>query len=133
DNLNKKLDLYDLDNTELKIRQETQDIKEEILNELGKQNKVLSDKDILINNLQKELKEFKTDYETIISEIEILFPDLGEVSIGRHLTNAPNDSSKYATVLLYNSEYKINSAESNKLKKWLTSKLNTSDILIVKK
>src|SRR5690606_19600026 len=84
DNLNKKLDLYDLDNTELKIRQETQDIKEEILNELSKQNKVISDKDILINNLQKELKEFKTDYETIISEIEILFPDLGEVSIGRH-------------------------------------------------
>lgn len=133
DNLNKKLNLYDLDNTELKIRQETQDIKEEILNELGKQNKVLSDKDILINNLQKELKEFKTDYETIISEIEILFPDLGEISMGRHLNNSLKDSSKYTTVLLYNSENKISNVESNKLKNWLSKKLNTQDILIVKK
>ena len=85
---------YDITNTKLNIRQETKDIKGEIFDELGKQDKILSEKDILINNLHNELNKYKFDNTETIKEITILFPELKNVSIGRHITNANTDSSK---------------------------------------
>ena len=83
--LNQKLIEYNISNTKLEIKQDAKDLKSEILNELGNQNKVLSEKDILITNLKKELGEYKIDYTQILKETAILFPELKNVSLGKHL------------------------------------------------
>ena len=128
DILNQKLLQYDITNTKLNIRQETKDIKGEILDELGKQDKILSEKDILINNLHNELNKYKFDNTETIKEITILFPELKNVSIGRHITNANTDSSKIITVFLYQTDRKTKYIDTEKLKKWLSQKLKTTDI-----
>ena len=130
--LNQKLMEYQIPNTELIIKQDTKDLKGEILNELGNQNKVLSEKDILINNLQTELNEYKVSNTETLKEIAILFPELSNVSLGKHQVNTNTDSVKVITVFLYQTDHKIN-FDTNKLEKWLSQKLNTRDIELVEK
>ncbi len=125
-----KLGQYEITNTELKIRQETQDLKHEILNELGQQNKVVSEKDILINNLQKELNQYKLDNTEVLKEMAILFPELKDVSIGKHITNVNKESEKTTLVVLYHTDKP--SVDIDKIQKWLNQKLKTKDIKIVK-
>lgn len=130
--LNQKLPLYDINNTQLTIKQDTKDLKGEIINELGNQNKILSEKDILINNLQNELREYKIDNTEIIREISVLFPDLKDISIGKHLTNPNTDTTKTMTVLLYKTNNNNQEIEINKITQWLKLKLKTTEIKIVR-
>lgn len=132
DILNQKLLQYDITNTKLNIRQDTKDIKGEILDELGKQDKILSDKDILINNLHNELNKYKFNNPETIKEITILFPELKNISIGRHISNVNTDSCKTEIVLLYQTDDKIKKFDTEKLQQWLSQKLKTTDIKIVR-
>lgn len=129
--LNQKLIQYDIENTKLVLKQDTKDLKSEILNELGNNSKSLSQKDILINNLQAELKEYKIDHSETLKEISILFPELKNVSIGQHFLNLNTDSSKTLTVVLYNIDDKKSKIETGKIKSWLNQKLKTADISLV--
>lgn len=131
EDLKKKLLQYDISNTEINIRQDTKDIKGEILNELGKQNKTLTDKDIIINNLNQELNEYKIDNTETLKELAILFPELKDVSIGRHIINSNTDSTKTMTVLLYQTDKPKQEIEIKKLDLWLKQKFKTDDIKIV--
>ena len=130
--LNQKLSTYGINNTLVEIIQDTKDLKGEILNEIGMQNKVLNEKDIIINNLQKELNEYKVINTETIKEISILFPELRNVSFGKHQINTNTDSLKVITVLLYQSDNKIK-IDTEKIEKWLVQKLKTKDIELVKK
>ncbi len=132
DILNQKLLQYDITNTKLNIRQDTKDIKGEILDELGKQDKILSDKDILINNLHNELNKYKLNNPETIKEITILFPELKNISIGRYISNVNTDSSKTEIVLLYQTDDRIKKFDTEKLQQWLSQKLKTTDIKIVR-
>lgn len=128
--LNQKLIEYKILNTELMVIQETKDLKGEIMNELGNQNKVLTEKDILINNLQKELSEYRIDNTETLKEIAILFPTLKNVSIGRHLINQNTDSLKTITVVLYKND-KNAKIETEKIKNWLSQKLKLSEVILL--
>jgi uncharacterized hydrophobic protein (TIGR00271 family) len=129
--LNQKLLEYDINNTVIEIKQDTKDLKGEILNEIGTQNKVLNEKNILINNLQKELNEFKITNTETIKEIAILFPELKNVSFGKHQINTNTDSLKTITVLLYQSDNKTK-IDTERIEKWLSQKLQTKDVELVK-
>lgn len=128
--LNKKLSKYNIDNTELIIKQDKKDIKNEILNEINNQNRFLDEKDIQINSLKQELLEYKLDDSKIISEISILFPELTNVSLGNH-TQYNNDSIKKMTVLLYQLKNKKSNIEKLKIKKWLELKLDKKNVLLI--
>jgi uncharacterized hydrophobic protein (TIGR00271 family) len=128
--LNHRLYQYQIFNTSLIIKQGTQDLKKEILNELGTQNKALSEKDIIINNLQNEIKEFKFDDTETYKEIGILFPEAKNVSIGKFLLFPNSDSAKIETVVLFHHQEK-EEIDTLKLKKWLIQKLSTNNIKLV--
>lgn len=128
---NQKLNRYGITDTKLEIKQDTKDLKSEILNELSNQNKVLTEKDLLINNLRQELNIYKLDNTDLLNEIEILFPELVNISLGKHQNNQKNNKNKITTVLLYNTNNKED-IDSLKLKKWLVEKLKTKDIILVK-
>jgi hypothetical protein len=130
--LNNKLHEYGILNTELIIKQDAIDIKREILKEIGKQNKNLSEKDLMINKLNQELAEYKFDNLNIINEIQILFPDMKEVSIGKHMKNQDNDSLIAQTILVYKSNKKTARADELKLKLWLQEKLGNKSVEIIR-
>ncbi len=129
--LNQKLIEYNISNTKLEIKQDAKDLKSEILNELGNHNKVLSEKDILITNLKKELGEYKIDYTQILKETAILFPELKNVSLGKHLITQNTNSPKTITVMVYQTSNKTK-IDTEKIKSWLNQKLNTTEIILLK-
>lgn len=132
ESLNKKLLKYDITNTQLTIRQNTKDINNEILNELVKRNNIISDNYFLIDSLQKELNEYKINDTEIIKEIAILFPELKNVTIGKHISNANTDSTKMITVLTYHTDQKYPLSQLRKLNQWLSQKLQTKDLKLIK-
>ncbi|QYS88904.1 MULTISPECIES: TIGR00341 family protein [Flavobacterium] len=129
--LNEKLSKYEITNTVLEIKQDPKDLKDEILNEIAIKNKTSDQKDLLINKLQKELNEYKISNTETLEEIAILFPELKNVSLGKHLTNTIDDNPKIFIVLLYESDN--NAVDTKKIKKWLSQKLQTQDIELIKK
>ncbi|MDI1355224.1 MAG: DUF389 domain-containing protein [bacterium] len=129
--LNKRLLEFGINNTVLEIIENNKELKGEILNEINGQNKTLNEKDILIDNLQQELNDYKiTDIETL-KEIAILFPELKNVSFGKHQFSTKTDSIKVKTVILYQTDNKIK-VDIEKIKSWLSQKLHTKEIVLVK-
>ncbi|MDO5510353.1 MAG: DUF389 domain-containing protein [Weeksellaceae bacterium] len=129
--LNDRMPIYDLENTLLDIRQDATSLKDEILSEIGQREQVLTEKDILIRNLQQELQQYTVDERKTIDQIRILFPQLQNVSIGKHQINAHTDSARFLTVVLYTANRNA-TIEREKLETWLQSQLETQDILLIR-
>lgn len=129
-NINAELNKYGLVNTKIIIKQSTKDIETEIMNDLGSKTKALTEKDIIINNLQNELKIYKMDNSELMKELSILFPEMKDVSFGMHRIAAGTDSTKLETVMLYKTDIK-SKPDTTKLRQWLQQKLQTKNILLV--
>lgn len=78
------------------------------------------------------MNKYKFNNPETIKEITILFPELKNISIGRHISNVNTDSSKTEIVLLYQTDDKIKKFDTEKLQQWLSQKLKTTDIKIVR-
>ncbi len=130
DALEKKLAQYDLSNTQLRIRQDTTDLKSDILNEIGIARTQESQKDLLIANLQKQLQETRADNAEILSEAKILFPDITALAVSRHEFNPLTDSSRTIQVSLYRAKKAIPVADQQRLGAWLGQKLHANVLLL---
>lgn len=127
--LNKDLADYGLNNTKLVIKQNTSDLKTEILSEINRQNANLSEKDLQLNALSSELKKYKIENPKLIKEIGILFPEISEVSLGKMNNYYSNDSVSTSTVLLYKADKKT---DEDKLKKWIAEQLGETNLKLIK-
>lgn len=127
---NKKLKLFGLENTKLNIKQNTSDLKSEILNEINKNTSSVSEKDLQINLLNKELSEYKIQDKQLIGEVKILFPEVSEISFGKVNSFTKNDSTYQKTVVLYSSEENL---DKEKFNTWLASKFKNEKLEILKK
>ncbi|MCO5241931.1 MAG: DUF389 domain-containing protein [Chitinophagaceae bacterium] len=117
-------------NTELTFRQNDEDLKTEILNEINKKENVLSEKDIAINNLKSELNKYKLDDPTLTKELNILFPAIKNISLGK-IEQFPNtDSVQIQCILLYGAPEDV---EEEKLKPWLAERLKTKNIVLIRR
>ncbi|MBX2925616.1 MAG: DUF389 domain-containing protein [Chitinophagaceae bacterium] len=116
-------------NTVLTFRQSDEDLKTEILNEINKKENVLSEKDIAINNLKSELNKYKLDDPTLTKELNILFPAIKNISLGK-IEQYPNtDSVQIQCILLYSAPEDI---EEEKLKPWLAERLKIKNIVLIR-
>ncbi|MEN5232616.1 DUF389 domain-containing protein [Sphingobacterium faecium] len=129
--LKNALSIYNINNTELIIRQDSTDLKRDILAEISRRSENVSEKDIAIQNLRKELANYKFDDQELIKEITTLFPTLTPFSIGKQLAVNAVDSTKIETILFYRGKEKLDSKELSKLRDWLNIKLEGSDIQIL--
>ncbi len=131
--LNDTLPFFGLHNTQLIIRQNSSDnllsLKKDILNEVNKKDNELSAKDQQIALLQQQRLENSFDSKEILSEMHILFPGINAVSVSRQ-NFATLDSSRPATVLIYNATTKLTNDDKDKLKKWMLQKLNADSLQI---
>lgn len=127
-NLNTTLKSFGVNNTDLIVKQNTTDLKSEILNEINSQKNTVSEKDIQINVLKGELNQYKMDDPELIKEIGILFPEVEEISLGKLKTFYKPDSTEVETAFIYHSNTKI---DEEKLKMWLENKLKTEKIILM--
>ncbi len=126
--LNENLKYYDIENTKLVIRQDTSDLKNDILNEIGHNQIVLNEKDVIIKKLQQELLNNKLENTQVLNECRILFPEIRNLSLAKHTFNENTDSSKVVGVMIYDSVNELDSITSTKMGSWLKSKLGMSDM-----
>ena len=119
--LKDQLATYDLGDAQLVIAQDLSDIKNEIMKELQlKGPESLSEKDVIINNLQKELRMFRWDKPELLGEIKLLFPSIQKVSIGNLYTRS-SDSTYLETIFTYTGP-RLTNAEEKKLQGWIQLK-----------
>ncbi|MFA9191055.1 TIGR00341 family protein [Flavobacterium sp. FZUC8N2.13] len=126
--LNKSLKDYELDNTKLIIKQDTTDLKSDILNEINFNKSALSQKDITILSLKKQIKENYFENSELLAEMKILFPNIDNISISNHVFNENTDSLKVVPVLVYKSKKDIEKAEKRKMILWLQQRLSKKQI-----
>ena len=126
--LNDKLEKIGAQNTQLVIRQDSMDLKGEILKELSGQDKIVNEKDIEIIRLKNELDKYKIDLNGTDKEIRILFPEIEKFSIGHH--TLANDSTGNLIIFLYSLQ-KEKDIDSVKLSGWLQQKFNTINLKVL--
>jgi len=132
EDLNKKLTDYGITNTDLVIRQDSTDLKRDILAEISKQSRNVSEKDVTIQNLRTELSTYTFNDAELINEINILFPELAPYSIGKQLVVVNPDSSFHQNIITYSAQKPLNDNTTLKLQKWLENKLGTKSVRIVR-
>ncbi len=118
-------------NTVLSIRQDEEDIKAEILNEINKQNTAVSEKDVTINNLRQELEKYTVNEPGVVKELNVLFPELKDVSLGKIERYAGTDSAKVEWLVLYHLEKGKKKTDKTKIKNWLNERLKVQNILLL--
>lgn len=128
--LNLSLKDYELNNTKLIIKQDTTDLKSDILNEINFNKSALSQKDIVILNLKKQIKDNHFANTELLAEMKILFPNIENCSISNHIFNENTDSLKVVPVLVYKSKKDFTTSEKNKMMLWLQQRLSKKQIEI---
>lgn len=128
---NRLLDERGIHNTILNFRQDDVDLKSEILSELNKQDASLSEKDVTINNLRQELNKYKVNEPGLVRELNVLFPELKDVSLGKIEKFAGTDSAKVEWLVLYHLEKGTKEIDKSKMKKWLNERLDVDNTLIL--
>jgi len=131
DSLNVRLKYYGLPATVLSIRQDTTDLKRDILNEIGASKAEENDKNVIIANLRKQLDAVKENNKQILEEAKVLFPEIRNVSIADHRFNQATDSAFAIGVVLYRCARPLKISDKQKLASWLQKKLNRSQLEVV--
>lgn len=129
--LNDRLGNYNLDNTKLLIRQDSVDLKKDILAEINKQSQHVSEKDITIQNLRNELAAYTFTDKALIEEITTLFPQVSPFSIGKQNVYINKDSSHLQTILMIDGKNKLNEGDLNRLESWLKVKLKSDAVSVI--
>ncbi|GIQ58277.1 DUF389 domain-containing protein [Flavobacterium collinsii] len=127
-NLNKKLTGYDLPNTKLIIRQDTVNLRKDIMNQINNNQSVVDQKDILINNLRSQLEQYQFNTAQINNEAKILFPAISSLKIGNYNVQEEPNKSKIIPVVLFQSKKKVDSETKQKMKLWLKERLTKDSV-----
>jgi len=127
-NLNKKLINYDLPNTKLIIRQDTVNLRKDIMNQINNNQSVVDQKDILINNLRNQLSQYNFNASQISNEAKILFPTITSIKIGNYAIENEATKSKVIPVILFQSKKDLDEPTKIKMKLWLKQRLAKDSI-----
>lgn len=127
-NLSKKLVSYDLPNTKLVIRQDTVNLRKDIMNQINNNQTVVDQKDILINNLRNQLSQYNFNTNQINNEAKILFPAVTSIKIGNYTIENESTKSKVIPVILFQSKKGLDEPTQIKMKLWLKQRLAKDSI-----
>ena len=124
---NKMLISNGLSNTKFNVRQSTDDVKSEILNEINKNNITISEKDIAVSKLRQELDEYKISDSTLLQEIKAIYPSVHNISYGKIEEYPKTDSAKLKFVLIYSGKLE----DRAQFKNWLAIRLHEKDVKLI--
>ncbi|MBG6109468.1 putative hydrophobic protein (TIGR00271 family) [Flavobacterium sp. CG_23.5] len=128
--LNQRLKTYGIESTELKIRQDTTDIKKYISNQINFEKSILNEKDVKIANLEKLIKKNSYDNKAILAETKIIFPEIENLSISNHVYDENSTTAKVVPVMVYISKKELSKSSKKKLVLWLQQRLSKGKVEI---
>lgn len=128
--LNKRLKNYGIENTELKIRQDTTDIKKYISNQINLEKSILNKKDLTILQLEKQIKQNTYNNAVVLAEAKIIFPEIENLAISNHTYDENTEKSKVVPVMIYKSKSELSKSSKQKLILWLQQRLSREKVEI---
>ncbi|MBP4142825.1 TIGR00341 family protein [Flavobacterium sp. P4023] len=128
--LNKRLKNYGIENTELKIRQDTTDIKKYISNQINLEKSILNKKDLTILQLEKQIKKNTYNNAVVLAEAKIIFPEIENLAISNHTYDENTEKSKVVPVMIYKSKSELSKSSKQKLILWLEQRLSREKVEI---
>ena len=114
-----------MQNSQLTIKQNTQDLKQEILAELKKNNNLSKGEDVQIKNLSHQIAKYQLYNSEFVSDISIIFPEIENYSVGVQNHIVTKDSVIEKPLFTYQSTKDV---DTIKLKKWLIQKWETDNV-----
>lgn len=128
--LNQQLKTYGLHNSELKIHQDTTNIKQDILNQLKKDGASIKDEEALIVKLREEVQDNQYDQDALFNEAKILFPTIRDISISNYTFKSNQEQTEVVPVVIYSSEKELTSDDLQKLEEWITLRIKKLKIIV---
>ncbi len=126
--MREKLPNYQIFNTKLLIRQDASDLKTEILSEINKSSNQLTQRDIQLSRLAKELATYKRGDKQLDTEVRLLFPEIDEISFGTVTDYRYKDSLKTIPIIVYRAEEQIDEA---KLSEWMKLQFDVAQVKVI--
>ncbi len=126
--MREKLPNYQIFNTKLLIRQDASDLKTEILSEINKSSNQLTQRDIQLSQLAKELATYKRGDKQLDTEVRLLFPEIDEISFGTVTDYRYKDSLKTIPIIVYRAEEQIDEA---KLSEWMKLQFDVAQVKVI--
>lgn len=116
-----------LQDTRLSIRQDSSSLKSEIMKEISKNTTNISEKDVTISQLRRQLDQYRVSDSSLIQEIQILYPDMKDISYGKTVLYPNTDSARLQFTLLYTGK-EVNRTQLNQ---WLAKRLKEKNITLI--
>lgn len=128
--IKQRLKFYGLQDVQFIIRQDTTNLKQDILNQIRTERAGVNEKDALISALRKEIQDNKYDNKSLLNEARILFPTLTDISISNHPFNVDSEKNVIIPVVIYSSTKMLNKENSQKLKQWVKIRIKKDEVEI---
>ncbi len=125
-----RLKNYNLDKVALTIRQDTTNLKRDILDQIKNEKASVNQKDAIIASLKKEIKENNYDNESLFAEAKILFPALSGISISNHSFPLGDGTIEIIPVLLYKSGKPLSESDSKKFMQWIKTRIKKDKVQV---
>ncbi|GGP02278.1 membrane protein [Cloacibacterium rupense] len=131
DMLNKKLNDFGIENTNIEIKKSASDdtslLKDDLLNEVSKSD----EKDKKIIELEQELSKNIFDNTQLLKESKILFPNINAITVSNN-NFAQGDSLVKKTILIYKAETPLSEEDELQFKNWIQQRLNIKNVEVFK-
>ncbi len=122
--------------TKLIIRQDSvdrfNDLKGDILNRIKSSENEVTQKDIKIMQLEKQVANNNFDNKKMFQEVAVLFPEITSISLANHEFTMQRDSVAKATVMLYTSKAPLDRKDTKKLSGWLSKRLSVKEVRVLR-
>jgi len=125
-----RLKAYDLKDIDFKIRQDTTNLKEDILNQIRNEKENVDEKDAVIATLRKEIQDNQFDNVSLRKEAKALFPSLDDISISNHPFNNSNTKADIVPVVIYTSLKSLKPDDAKKLEEWIKIRIKKNSVLV---
>lgn len=125
-----KLKNYGLRNVNFKIRQDSTNLKQDIMNQIKNEIVGTDKKDAIIASLRNQIQDNTFDNASLLNEAKILFPTIDDISISNHPFTIEQDKTTIIPVVIYTSSKSLNKVDSEKLELWIKTRIkkNTVDV-----
>lgn len=138
DSLRSHLNRYEyLRGTQLIIRQDTTDrysaLKGDILNEIKSSENEINVRDAKITQLEKSLEQSKFDTKQLLKESKALFPQIVSLSVAKTEMATVKDSTFAITAVIYDAPKNLSKDDSEKLRNWLSQRLQAKNVAVFRK
>lgn len=132
DSINKKLVKYNLNNTQIIIRQDSAFLAAKKYSPDIENEKNTNDK-IIISELRKQIDRYNLNRNNVYQEAKAIFPEIKSIGLANQEVFVTQDSTILLPTFFYQSDKPLSIENVKRLRQWITVKLGKDTVAIYRK